>query len=39
MKKYKYDVSFILPCLNEELNLEAPLPTYFIEVLNKFENE
>lgn len=25
MKKYKYDVSFILPCLNEELTLEKTI--------------
>ena len=32
-------LTFKHPITNEELNLEAPLPTYFIEVLNKFENE
>ena len=32
-------LTFKHPITNEELNLEAPLPTYFIEVLNRFENE
>lgn len=32
-------LTFKHPITNKEINLEAPLPTYFIEVLNKFENE
>lgn len=32
-------LTFKHPITNEELNLEAPLPTYFIEVLNKLDNE
>ena len=31
-------LTFKHPITNEELNLEAPLPTYFIEVLNKLDN-
>lgn len=31
-------LTFKHPITNQELNLEAPLPIYFIEVLNKLEN-
>lgn len=32
-------LTFKHPITNKELSLEAPLPTYFIEVLNKLEND
>lgn len=32
-------LTFKHPITNKELNLEASLPTYFIEVLNKLDNE
>lgn len=32
-------LTFKHPITNKELNLEAPLPAYFIEVLNKLDNE
>lgn len=32
-------LTFRHPITNKELSLEAPLPTYFIEVLNKLEND
>jgi len=32
-------LTFKHPITNEELNLEAPLPEYFIEILNKLNNE
>lgn len=32
-------LSFKHPISNEELNLEAPLPEYFVEILQKLDNE
>ena len=32
-------LTFKHPITNKELNLEAPLPKYFTEVLNKLDNE
>lgn len=32
-------LTFKHPITNQELNLEAPLPTYFMEVLSKLDNE
>ncbi len=32
-------LTFKHPITNKELNLEAPLPAYFMEVLNKLDNE
>jgi len=32
-------LSFKHPISNEELNLEAPLPEYFVEILKKLDNE
>lgn len=32
-------LEFIHPITNKELSLEAPLPTYFMDILNKLDNE
>ena len=32
-------LSFKHPITNEQMNLEAPLPKYFLEILQKLDNE